>query len=275
MAELTETEFTLFFAGDTEQLHDLIHQHADANVALIYSDTSTDQTKELLNLVKNSLPNCARGLVTSELNSDYLKEDLVNQIISHDSTANDILLRLLELVQVNRLKWQVSEIEKIAITDPVTGMSNSRYFQSSLEVTIDKKSPFGLILIDIDQFRNFNEAFGYGEGDKILAAIGERIRALLPDNVNIFRIGSDEFAVIHSSMTPADAHSIGETIRRGFERFPFQGPNRRPAYVTVSLGMTTFPDHGIQYSDIITSAKSALHQAKRRGRNQTVVAQIC
>ncbi len=283
VADPLAKEFEFIFAGDNEQLSETIKSNTDVSVFLVCETESLAQTEEVFKNVRTQLPNCARAMIFDESKpteiKDFLAHEIVNQALPVNLTAASAALRFLELIQINKLKWQVSEIEKIAITDPTTGLPNSRFFQSSLEVMIDKslpdKSPFGLILADVDQFRTFNETFGYGEGDKILAAIGDRIRSLLPDCINIFRVGSDEFGILIKTDGGLQAHKMGEALRRGFEQVPFSGPNSRPAYVTVSVGVAIFPDHGIQYSEIMTTAKGALNQAKRRGRNQTVVSQLC
>jgi diguanylate cyclase (GGDEF)-like protein len=270
-------QFQFLFAGDHDQLNEIIGTNSDISIFVVCESESTAHAEEILNRAKELLPNAARAVV--EGSSDLLKNDLCNQVLPRELSAEAATIKFMELHQVHKLKWQVSEIEKIAITDPTTGLPNSRYFQSSMEVLIEKnlpsKTPFGLILVDIDQFRSFNETFGYGEGDKILEGIGPRIRSLVPECINVFKLGSDEFAVLTKIENVQQAHRIGETIRQSFERVPFMGPNHRPAYVTVSVGLAVFPDHGVLYSEIMTTAKGALNQAKRRGRNQTVVSQLC
>ncbi|OQW49877.1 MAG: hypothetical protein A4S09_11560 [Proteobacteria bacterium SG_bin7] len=277
-------QFQFLLAGDNEQLEEIIQNNRDISSFVICEIESINQAIDVLEKVRRLLPNSARGIIaniTSETKEvrDLLVQDLTNQILSENMTADTAAIKFLELNKISKLKWQINQIEKIAATDPTTGLPNSRFFQSSIEVLIEKslttKSPFGLILVDVDQFRTFNETFGYGEGDKILEGIGERIRTLIPDSLNIFCLGSDEFAVLAKVENSEQAHRLGEMIRRNFESTPFVGPNRRPAYVTVSIGVAVFPDHGIRYSDIMTTAKGALNQAKRRGRNQTVVSQLC
>lgn len=283
VADPLASEFQFVFAGDSDSLSSIAATNADAAIFLLCESDSSQDTSEILERMKTLLPNCSRALITDGTNlveaKNLLTKDLANQVLPATLDSESASLRFTELVQVHKLKWQVSEIEKIAITDPTTGLPNSRFFQSSMEVLIDKslseKTPFSLILADVDQFRNFNETFGYGEGDKILAAIGDRIRSLIPDCLNIFRLGSDEFGILVKASTTTQAHQFAESLRRGFEQIPFAGPNRRSAYVTVSVGVALFPDHGVQYGDIMTTAKGALNQAKRRGRNQTVVSQVC
>lgn len=278
-------EFTFVLAGDSEQLDEIINSNADISAFVICEMESNAQATEVLTKVRKELPNTARAIITNGQNlgtkevKELLNQDLANQIWPENMTMQTAAIKLLELNQISKLKWQISQIEKIAATDPTTGLPNSRYFQSSMEVLIEKslptKTPFGLILVDVDQFRTFNETFGYGEGDKILEGIGDRMRSLIPECLNIFCLGSDEFAILVKVENAQKAHQLGEMVRRNFENIPFVGPNRRPAYVTVSVGVAVFPDHGVQYAEIMTTAKGALNQAKRRGRNQTVVSQLC
>lgn len=280
-------QFQFLLAGDNEQLEEMVQSHRDISSFIICEMESFDQAIEILFKVRQRLPNSARAIIanTNKTESEtkevreLLIEDLANQILPENMTPESATVKFLELNQISKLKWQINQIEKIAATDPTTGLPNSRYFQSSMELLIEKslptKLPFGLILFDVDQFRTFNETFGYGEGDKILEGVGDRIRTLIPDCLNIFCLGSDEFAVLTKVENTLEAHRLGEMIRRNFETVPCVGPNRRPSYVTVSIGVAVFPDHGVQYSEIMTTAKGALNQAKRRGRNQTVVSQLC
>ncbi len=283
LAEQLEREIEFYFCSEYDQAINYLQENPDTAAVICGDKVNESSSVEFFNHLKLILPNAARGWITENIQlTDILplqKSELVNQVMPAQMPLEQLALRVLELVQVGRMKWQLQEIEKIAITDPVTGLPNSRFFQSSHEVLLDKslpdKKPFSLFIIDIDQFKNFNESFGYGEGDKLLGAIGERIRKLIPDNLSIFRLGSDEFAILKSDISLNDSHEFAERIRQGFEQYPFLGPYRRHAYVTVSVGIAHFPDHGLAYPEIMTAAKAALNQAKRRGRNQTVVSHLC
>ncbi|MDZ4660114.1 MAG: diguanylate cyclase response regulator [Pseudomonadota bacterium] len=278
-----EPEFTLLSAGEQEQALEIIRENPDLSVILL--DDSLFQTEEasIISFAREFLANTSFVIMKSQIQwleaKEKIKSDEIQGFVEKPLDYPYLMAVIHSAYHLFNTKSQLSGLEKIAITDSVTGLANSRYFQSSVDFKLDestkKLSRLSVFLVDVDQFKNFNDNFGYGEGDKLLTAIGERIKKLIPEGTTVFRFGSDEFGFMLSLLEGRQDIEIAERLRQGFEQHPFFGPYKRPAYVTVSVGIAHCPDHGKQYGDLISSAQAALQQAKRRGRNQTVVAYFC
>lgn len=278
-----EADFSLLNAAEQEQALEIIRDNPDLAVILLDESLFATEEASILSFAREFLANTSFVVMKSQLcwveAKEKIKLDEIQGFIEKPLDYAKLSATLHSANHLYKIKAQLQGLERIAITDPVTGLANSRYFQSSLEFKLDDStknmSRLSIFLIDVDQFKNFNDNFGYGEGDKLLTAIGERIKKLIPEGTTVFRLGSDEFGFMLSQLSGRQDIEVAERLRHGFEQHPFFGPYKRPAYVTVSIGISHCPDHGKQYSDLISSAQAALQQAKRRGRNQTVVAYFC
>ena len=278
-----EPEFALLSAGEQEQALEIIRENPDLSVILLDESLFQSAEASILSFAREFLANTSFVVMKSQINwaeaKEKIKIDEIQGFVEKPLNNSHLSAVIHSAYHLFKTKSQLQGLERIAITDPVTGLANSRFFQSSVDFKLDEStknlSRLSVFLIDVDQFKNFNDNFGYGEGDKLLTAIGERIKKLTPEGTTVFRLGSDEFGFMLSLLEGRQDVDIAERLRQGFEQHPFFGPYKRPAYVTVSVGISHCPDHGNQYSDLISAAQAALQQAKRRGRNQTVVAYFC
>jgi len=162
-------------------------------------------------------------------------------------------------------------IVKMASTDGLTGLNNHRAFQERLEEEIERAKRFGtkvaLLMIDIDHFKAFNDAYGHVCGDEAL----KRIACTLTDNIRTVdfaaRYGGEEFAIILPEIPLEGAMVVAERIRRSVERQTLR-LNGKEAKITLSIGVASFPDHALNRKDLIDRADKALYLAKRSGRNK-------
>lgn len=165
-------------------------------------------------------------------------------------------------------------MERMAITDGLTGLNNHRQFQASFETHLACAERYGrklsLILADIDHFKQVNDVHGHLVGDKVL----RRIAAILLGSARrtdvVARYGGEEFAVLMEETGPSGARIIAERMRRAVEDEQFYDENGA-FKATLSLGVATYPLHGAEKERLIACADQALYQAKRSGRNQTAV----
>lgn len=170
---------------------------------------------------------------------------------------------------------QSVELRKISITDPLTGLLNRRYFHERLAEEADRATRHGhslsLILIDIDNFKDYNDANGHPAGDRALVLVGRALRSSIRAIDVVSRFGGEEFAVILPETRIEGALEIGERIRREIEGLYFPGEEHLPkGRLTISLGLAGFPDDAQDMKNLIQRADRALYLAKAQGRNRIV-----
>lgn len=164
------------------------------------------------------------------------------------------------------LKDKAGEYEQLSVTDALTGLLNRRYLEERLTEEIKRSNrhgyPMSFMMIDVDEFKPYNDSFGHPEGDKVLKVIGNVLRETLRGADVAARYGGEEFSILLPQTTSEEAHTIAERIRVRIEETDFI--NRR---VTVSLGIASCSLELNSAIDLIAAADKALYEAKRRGRN--------
>jgi diguanylate cyclase (GGDEF)-like protein/PAS domain S-box-containing protein len=166
------------------------------------------------------------------------------------------------------------ELRLQSITDTLTELYNRRHFhslaQNEAERALRNHVPFSVLLMDVDRFKQYNDAFGHDEGDKVLRALGEEIRKNFRTMDTGFRHGGEEFLVLLPDTTAEAAIAPAERLRKRFSAIPFlPHPDEEPRTVTLSIGISEFRP-GISIDDLVRSADRAMYAAKNAGRNRTV-----
>jgi diguanylate cyclase (GGDEF)-like protein len=162
-------------------------------------------------------------------------------------------------------------ILKQANFDELTGLPNRRLFNDRLEQSIKKskrdKSLIALLLIDLDHFKEVNDASGHGVGDLLLVEAASRLRFCVRDYDTVTRLGGDEFTVILSSLDDySDISRVAQDIIDSISRpYLIQG---REMFVSASIGIALNPDDADNACDLIKSADQAMYQAKKDGRSR-------
>lgn len=179
--------------------------------------------------------------------------------------------------EIKRRKQIQEELEKISMLDGLTGISNRRYFDSFLQklwgINMRERFPIALIMIDIDNFKKYNDTYGHLEGDQCL----KNVAAMINDTVRrpgdfVARYGGEEFAVLLSNTKENGAANLAERIREKIERMSIEVKGKN-APVTVSLGVASIVTiKGRGPTDLIEAADSALYEAKKTGKNKVVKA---
>ena len=161
--------------------------------------------------------------------------------------------------------------------DSFTGLGNTRLMQARFAQCVGEQTEFGIILIDIDGFIYFNDRYGHTEGDEKLKQIAKLICQNLPDGIDVFRAGGEEFMIIITNLKMAEvvllAMRICKAVNQNFSHLP---PLRRffcmrdnsfvevDLPLTVSCGVAFYPEHGVDYSTLYRAADEA---ALRGGKN--------
>jgi diguanylate cyclase (GGDEF)-like protein len=165
------------------------------------------------------------------------------------------------------------EQARLAITDGLTGLFNHKYFQESLVGEVNRARRYGqpvsLILVDIDRFKSYNDAWGHQAGDVLLRTLAGVFKAAARQNDVAARYGGEEFAFVLPQTDKRQATAFAKRLCRAVERRRCEGEEILPGgRLTVSLGVAAFPEDGRQAAELVARADQALYRAKNLGRNQ-------
>jgi diguanylate cyclase (GGDEF)-like protein/PAS domain S-box-containing protein len=181
--------------------------------------------------------------------------------------------RALELVLSN-LKLRET-LRHQSIRDALTGLFNRRYMEETLEREIRRAAraghTLGVIMLDIDHFKRFNDTFGHSAGDTLLATVGALLRTQVRGEDITCRYGGEEFTLILPDISPEHLQMRAEQLRRAIAELQIEHRQRPLGPVTASLGLALYPSHGLDPAALIEQADAALYTAKQRGRNRVVL----
>jgi diguanylate cyclase (GGDEF)-like protein/PAS domain S-box-containing protein len=183
------------------------------------------------------------------------------------------------LAELERRQTEVEQanhrLERLAATDPLTGLANRRAFMAQFENALDRHAATGrwlcLLLIDIDHFKAFNDRFGHPAGDDALSRVAAAMTGSLGESGIVARHGGEEFAVLLPETDPEAGYALAERLRCDIARL-----RNLPAPVTISIGLGPCPpgsgQDDIARAELIALADRALYAAKAAGRNRVVTA---
>ena len=192
-------------------------------------------------------------------------------------TKDDIRLLTMFANQAGMAIENASLYEKTVIlsqTDSLTRLWNHGYFHYKLGELLEKAKKenlhLSLIILDLDNFKIYNDELGHQIGDEILIKISQIIRESSRKDDFACRYGGEEFTIILPRTTKQEAYIIAERLRERIEKFPFKQEDILPEKrLTVSLGIASFPEDGTTKQDLITCADKRLYEAKSLGKNRT------
>lgn len=167
----------------------------------------------------------------------------------------------------------IKKLEGLANEDGLTGVYNHRYFRDTLREKIssckEENKTLSMMFIDIDYFKHYNELYGHLKGDEVLKTIGLLLKNLASEKDIVARYGGEEFAIILPDINEEDAINLAEKIRNDIEQIDFEGEENQPnGKLTVSIGISTYPDKAKGEIEIIKSADDALYRAKFFNKNR-------
>jgi diguanylate cyclase (GGDEF)-like protein len=159
-----------------------------------------------------------------------------------------------------------------AHTDSLTELWNYGYFQYRLDEEImkaySKKHPLSILMIDLDDFKSFNDTYGHLEGDRVLKNISKIFKECCRKNDIVCRYGGEEFSMILPFTDKEEAYRLGERIRRWLEEKKVSSYRN----LTISIGIASYPEDAQDKENLIKKADEALYCAKRKGKNQVITA---
>ncbi|MBS1795058.1 MAG: diguanylate cyclase [Acidobacteria bacterium] len=179
---------------------------------------------------------------------------------------NAIAPQVAVLIDRASLKSKAGEFEQLSVTDSLTGLLNRRYLEERIAEEIKRSNRYGypmcFMMIDVDDFKVYNDTFGHIEGDRALTIVGRCLRETLRSADVAARYGGEEFSILLPQTTPSEAETIAERLREKIAATEF--PNRQ---VTVSIGIAGCCLELNSARDLIHAADIALFDAKRGGKN--------
>jgi diguanylate cyclase (GGDEF)-like protein len=169
-----------------------------------------------------------------------------------------------------RNAWLLEKVQEMAQTDELTGLSNRRAFQHSLELEVARAAREGndltLIMLDLDNFKLLNDVHGHLVGDEVLRRVGAALKAHCREFDTAARFGGEEFAVLLPTCSTSESLSAADRLRAVISGIDFEIP------VTASAGVATFPLHATEPMELLRTSDDALYESKRLGRDRATQA---
>lgn len=219
-------------------------------------------------------------IVMTGYSGDYSYEEAISKgasdFVFKPVRFEELLLRLRRVLKERRLTLErvhmLDKLKRLSITDGLTKLYNSRYFYNQIKAEIDRTSryqrPLSLLLLDIDQFKEYNDSYGHLEGDKVLVGLGQVIKSCLRKMDSAYRYGGEEFTVILPETEGGEAATVAERIRSAVEDEKFYPDKQKePQSITISIGVTEYYQQE-EVAIFVQRADKAMYLSKQAGRNR-------
>ncbi|MBZ5688292.1 MAG: diguanylate cyclase [Acidobacteriia bacterium] len=162
--------------------------------------------------------------------------------------------------------------------DPLTGLYNRRYLQETLDREIRRairsEQALGILMLDLDHFKNFNDTYGHDAGDAVLRETGSFLVRSIRAEDFVCRYGGEEFVIILPTADLRAAEARAQRIRAKLRDLVIMHDGRSLGLIAASIGVAALPNHGMNERDLIQAADAALYRAKREGRDRVAVADV-
>jgi len=204
----------------------------------------------------------------------------VNDWISRPFNPNEFRVRARNQIRrklyQERLRSALDGALKMALTDPLTGLYNRRYFIRHMEGVLGGKQPtnVALLMIDVDSFKIVNDRFGHQAGDTALELLGERLRLEVRPADLVARLGGEEFAVVMIGAGFDEVAATAERVRRNLAEREFNPTGESVVPLTVSIGGAVALASDLSLDALMRVADRALYLAKARGRNRVEITDL-
>jgi diguanylate cyclase (GGDEF)-like protein/PAS domain S-box-containing protein len=213
------------------------------------------------------LPMIAKSETLGMLYLCFNTPEPISELIQELSAtvAQNVAMSFASLQLQERLRYQ-------SLRDPLTRLYNRRYLEESLAKEIDraqrKQQSIGIIMIDIDHFKKFNDVYGHAVGDLVLTEVGNYLLSQIRQYDTACRYGGEELVIVMPDASLENTVMRAEEIRAGIKQLKLEQEQQPLESITVSIGVSCFPDDGINNEQLIRAADQALYQAKAQGRDR-------
>ncbi len=206
--------------------------------------------------------------------------DLISSLVTETgemARRSELLnLKLSQAAQtIGRLKTDIEDVRRDAMTDGLTGLANRKLFDATLREAAfsaaNDPHPLSLLMLDIDHFKKFNDKWGHQTGDDVLKLVAHTLKDNVKGQDLVARYGGEEFVILLPGTSLENAMAVGENIRRAFERRRIvkKGTGDAISRITISIGAAQYALDRPS-DDLVERADAALYRAKREGRNRVV-----
>jgi len=193
-----------------------------------------------------------------------------------DQIRNGMLLANLTGLVLQNAKLREALREQ-SIHDPLTGLFNRRYMEETLEREVSRVTrqthPLGIIMLDIDHFKSFNDTYGHAMGDAVLQGLGRFLQDHIRKEDIACRYGGEEFLLIMPDIALDIALERAERLCQNAHEIRVKDRDQIHSGITLSLGVAAYPQHGQTIESVLRATDAALYRAKQAGRNRVMVAE--
>ena len=215
---------------------------------------------ELLGMINIIFTSTLQKMLVTE------KEDALKNWKRVATTATDHLAMALANMKLK------DKLQALSVRDDLTGLFNRRYMEETLQREFIQsqrsKRPIGIVILDVDFFKQFNDTYGHKAGDIVLVELAALLTNTIRKGDVVCRYGGEEFLIILPGISASTTIERAETVRARVERELRIIYNDDWLPITISLGAAAFPDHGRTPEDVLKAADDALYKAKEDGRNR-------
>ena len=181
--------------------------------------------------------------------------------------------------QLRQDKAKLENINKtlldLSVRDGLTGLLNHRHINECLKTELARarrhEKTFSVLFLDIDNFKRYNDQYGHEQGNTLLREFSLILKKCMRDSDLAARYGGEEFVMVLPETPKASAKKMAESVLHQLEQHKFSGPD---VMTTASIGVSTYPDDGIDPIDIIKAADEAMYQAKSAGGHKVALAGV-
>jgi diguanylate cyclase (GGDEF)-like protein len=170
---------------------------------------------------------------------------------------------------------RINDLWNLSILDPLTGLFNRRYLEETLEREMKRairyQRPVSILMMDIDYFKRINDLFGHVAGDALLKRLGSFMLAFFRREDIVCRYGGEEFIVILPEDSLENAQKRAEEFRKGFNHLNVIHQEKTLGPLSISIGISAYPNHGAEAKTLLQIADRALYSAKSNGRDRVVI----
>jgi two-component system cell cycle response regulator len=208
-----------------------------------------------------------------------LLEDGASDAITKPFHPADLVARLSLHLTIKRLQDELmvknATLARLSTVDALTGLRSRRYAMEFLSVEFLRArryhTPLGLIMADLDLFKDVNDSYGHPAGDAVLRGVSEILLSAIRATDVAARYGGEELLVVMPQNDAQGARMLGERWRAAVENEAFAAPDGRLVSVTISVGVAAYAEEFVTPEDLLSAADRALYVAKEAGRNRVVV----
>lgn len=234
------------------------------------------------------------GLLCKHVHHSLPAESLCVPLMAHRETFGVLYLGSLEKGVLSPAKRQLAigvaehiaptlanlklreTLKNQSIRDSLTGLFNRRYMEEALEremIRCDRKQqPLSIIMLDVDYFKRINDTLGHDAGDTVLRELGRCLQSYVRGSDIACRYGGEEFILILPEASLGVTQLRAEQIRAAVKQLHVESSGQPVGAITLSLGVASFPKHGLEGEAILKAADTALYRAKQEGRDRAIVA---